>query len=295
MKFWHMAIGVLFWALANTSISASTIHLEHSLRFGEGSLWGTEGDLLAYLDYPSTELPTVFRLPWDHQGKFFANVADLPYARGRFIEDEVLLSRQLLLCYDQRLTPLDADFFAALEYFRLKLVGGQMEIRWHIFNPVTIGAACDLLIIQGQWDDYPYRLMARSAHVMGANQKMSWQNQIFAIYLRASKNWTPVVVIPPDVSLRFNQETYLMTQEDQLTMDGRVLLLHEIGHYLGLDHLGNISGGVGKSELTAMGLRYELRDQHSDQIRYTNNIQMWKIWDPYQIDIYRRQWWKFFP
>ncbi|MCB0342166.1 MAG: hypothetical protein H6626_08340 [Pseudobdellovibrionaceae bacterium] len=275
--------------------AATEIHFEHTMNFAEGSLWGTEGEMAQDLADPK-EWPALFKSKWSGQHRY-VNVNEWPAAKYRFINDEIFVFDSVTICYDAQLSPLTEDFYLAQTNFIKELFGPLAtqgpQIHWRRVNLSIDQPAkgCQLVVVQGRWQDYPYSFLKPG---LTPSEKTSWEGQIFGLYIRHSRDWVPVVVIHPDVQLSFSQTQshYVLPGPGSIMVDGRTLLLHELGHYLGFDHSGRKSGGANRSELTAMGLRYELRDHRSNYLRFVEAKNLWQTWDSVQLNLYRQIWWE---
>lgn len=272
-----------------TTAWAQKIELEHTLAL-DGSMWGTEDQLRRQLSVEGKNIPEYFKLKalpsrktviQPPENKFFLNGEAHLFDKVKICIDPLLgLSRRDQMKFSSAFSIL-TNFLhpARIEGFEV-FVENSRPSRGS-FN------ACQLLIVRGRWDQFPYS----SLQVQEDGFTEKWKNKVYAVFYQLNENTIPVVTIHPEIHLSFDekaQEQYLSERDDQIYIDGRVLLNHEIGHLFGFQHISQDSAESLNPELTIMGQASEERDSESLENRFTFSKDLWRYWDYKQLSIYRQ-------
>lgn len=289
----RVAIFALAFLGLGPAARASEIYLENSLFPVSGSSWGTEDDYVRALDLPDSEIPRRFQVK-QKRNAVFASADAVRLADGRFIGNRVVFYKHIRFCMDSTLPNPNARFGAALESFLDSVAGTRANGRLFEISVLTVSAAdavnelCDILAVRGRWNQFPYRYLPDSKNP-GMKPPLD-VSRVYGLYYRASDDTIPVIAVHPDVKVSYSPLNghYLSQHGKHVVIDGRALLLHELGHILGFAHIRPSADGLEYPEATAMGLDYSARDTRSIELRFRQAVDLWRYWDPFQTTVYRR-------
>lgn len=285
--------------LCSLSAGAAIIDFEHSIVFQEGSLWGTEGSLwgtedslVKKLDISNKDLPSIYSVPVQAQWIDIHDKVWPRLAKSYFKDGKVRLFKRLSICYSQSANLSSPELTEALDKFRLSLVGPGSDFL-QISESTVVDESnlkgCDIFFQKGRWSEFPY---SRFKTLLTHNKNF-WLNQIYAIYYQRDQSSLPVVTIHPDVQIHYDSSgKYVQQIQGKTLVDGRSLILHEIGHALGFQHMP-LSKNRYLSELTLMNASTDSPRYLDLELRFIKSYRLWETLEMTQASMYRKVLWSF--
>lgn len=281
--------------LLSNAEAAYQVEMEHSFATEEGSSWGIEGQLKNALQIPAEKIPILFKKTLLRPRPEVLSMKDQSLAQNFFIGDRLYLYRSLNICIDVNISYKTPGFNQALNNFLYKLTQISVERQALPLEFIDVSfksadlhvlSSCDVFVLVGNENEFPFAQIKNQ----GAPQFSNIPQMILGLYYRHSEATVPVIVFNPTVRLDFSsqQKEYMRAQEDgTVSVDGRTLFFHEMGHLFGLSHIK--SGGNWKpfSQLTVMGLDSTQYEDENFAIRYQANFEVWENWDIRQTSVYR--------
>jgi len=265
----------LFSLLLTGGVSAGSFRLE-------GSSWGTEDALQRALQLNESEIPERFKIPLE-QALNPVDMKERLSAKDLFADDRVFLYSKIRVCFfPEILSQIPASLVQTAKEFSHSLVMREAKIDFEF----KIGNRnCDLIFARGKWEEYPYS-------VVRPNE--SDDSQVYGIFWRSTQAQVPVVFVRPELKIDFSKVgvPYLRHENNELLMEGKAFVFHEVGHLLGWDHLSSHSGSFQHPEATLMGLKASERDEHANAFRFWGAQDLWKFPDYFQSTVYKREWYR---
>lgn len=290
----HLLLSILLSTAIN-SWAYPHIDLEHSIS-PEGSLWGTEDSLLDNLNSPVGNLPHFFIK--QQTGNRPISIQGAQRDSSSYTNGKIKVYRNFLICWDSRL----GDPSQKLNHFLTNLsaqINGptlatespRFNPRLQVFSVPILPENCSLIFSKGSWQTYPY---AKLAKLKRATDSAYWKNQVFAIFYQHNENTVPVVTTHPDMNMADASESnfYVTLKNQQVELDARTLLAHELGHALGFSHVRKgLLNGLTQPFATVMGETNIYRQESDIDRRFTLLTNIWRYWDQRQITAYRKALW----
>lgn len=271
----------------SNEVNQALIDFEHSIHFNNGAGWGTEDSLRDLVRLPETEVPEIYRQPNAANAPLF--VQDLGSSSGALFEDgEMVFFKNLEICIDQTLPRPDADLKEAFQFYA-QMVMGIKDPNYIHLKSIDIEnddiRNCSVMIRRGSWSTFPFDRLRRQ-HQRYLND---WKNQVYGVFYRVNKNTIPVVDIHPDVDVSYSksQNSYLSNRESSITIDGRALYLHEVGHAIGFAHLGPAEATSMVPGSSLMGMTNSSRLASDLALRFKLTDRLWERFDLKQSMLYR--------
>ncbi|NCN26068.1 hypothetical protein GW915_00700 [bacterium] len=268
------------------------MQLEHSFQ-ADGSSWGTDDDFRKALTLPEEQIPELFKTQIPKRNVTVADVRDVELAKGRFQNNKAYLYKgDIRLCISSNLPEPNKSFQEAVETFLDNVSAVAKEerpfgLKTVVVNEETdLASKCDLYIKRGSWDQFPYRYLPDG----GPKNQKSVLEKVYGLYYRWNDTALPVVTLHPELIFSYDppKSLYVSQQGAKTYVDARVLFLHEVGHFLGFNHIEPDSSGFAFPEATVMGVHHEDRDERALSLRFKYAKNLWRYWDAYQTTIYRR-------
>lgn len=281
----------LFMLLMLKPGSAADIQLEHSVE-REGASWGTDDAFRNELNLRASAVPALYRMPLVRPRPRYVDVRSISVSKGRFVENRAALYRSLGICMDSTLPAVDSALGNAVDVFLQEIAGQRaaaspLQIFFRQVDMRSVPfAECDAILVRGRWDEFPYRYLP-DQRGGGAY----WEGRVYGVFYRHDLNSIPVITVHPDIQITFNPtgRRYVGERFGRLEVDGRVLLLHEIGHLLGFAHieLQPLDDTMLHPIGSVMGQSNDQRVRELLKVRFFNSVDLWRIWDPWQVSVYR--------
>lgn len=285
--------------LLSIQVHGKTIRLDHTfMSFGNdngGSSWGTDDTLMSQVDISESELPAVFKLPLTRPvPKSFKfeqwSVQNAHY----FINNSIYVYDSINLCLDSKIQ-VTAGFNEALDLFLEHMIDVQnprQKMNFQILpveTPVTDPrkvSSCDILMMFGSSTEYPF------SHIKNSDTLVSGKipQLLLGLYYRHSNINLPIIVFNPSIKFDFDSDfiPYIERNEkNEVVVDGRTLVFHELAHALGLDHI-HVSGAINAWKASSIMGTFDIeRFGTAYQQRFSSRSRVWKSWLLKQTSLYR--------
>lgn len=292
----YVWIFILFFPLSLWAVTPQQLDFEHSFTRAEGTIWGVEGtiwgtesSLAKKLDVPENQIPEIYKTPLQRPlpKRLPVQSPDL------FFNDQVVVYNQIVLCADSKLN-LDIEELQkelnewSLFFSRPDPLPTKFQILLAPWKGAT--ANCDVLVLQGKKDEFPFKFYSQN---QTDPESKYWENRLYALFYQLSEKTLPVITIDPDILLKTRPDFtyYTQKQGNQVLVNAKILLLHELGHLLGFEHLGAKSSEIIDPNFTVMGKTNELRNKEEIQARFESSENLWMFWDHRQLSAYRKALW----
>ncbi|MBY0471459.1 hypothetical protein K2X30_09855 [bacterium] len=284
-----VVIGFSSW-----TVKAAEIQLEHS--YFEGGGWGTDGMIQKKLDLPMTKLPALYRTKTLRPKPVPFKIEPTGDGTEYFVNDTALIVRDIQICFEKDLLPTPEQFEEAKELFLTKMSGPKGPNRLMSMSIIALEPnhsniqECDVAVVRGKWDAYPYNFLPDEG-----TGPLGIPSKVLGLYFKADRDSMPVITVHPTAQVHYDglrgQYVDGYSKED-FSLDGRVLILHEVGHFLGLAHVKySVPRLFRGEELSVMGLDFDNRSAEVIAGRFVNGVDIWKHWDLIQTSLYRSAFW----
>lgn len=281
---------------------AAIIDFEHSIVFGEGSLWGTEGSLwgtedslTAQLNISDEELPPSFKVKSQPHWVDVATRPSSMISAKYFAFGKARFFNPLRLCYSADSGLASSALTVALDHFRWTLLGplarpDLFKITERVVTDSDSLESCDLFFQKGNWDYFPYSKFT----ALRKTDAVFWKNQIYAIFYQKDLNTIPVITLHPDVDIFYDESgKYVQQVLGKTVIDGRSLLLHEVGHAMGFKHMPADAGYSRElEELQVMSSSEKDPAIIDMSLRFVKSHRLWESWNMTHLLTYRQLLWK---
>lgn len=220
---------------------------------------------------------------------------------GLFANAKVNLFSHILICYDQELRVEVDTLRQPLQEFSDRLNGNakKLSIEQKVVNLQQDNLQdCSVVFKRGSWSTYPYVRLPRLKEDQTADRLA--QN-FYAVYFQLEDDTIPVVSFNPDIALNFDMndpQYFKIIDEHIVEVHAPTLILHEIGHLLGFEHIPVNNSYAKLPEITVMGLHSPTSNllRQADfsrriQLRYADGQYFSPVWDLRQTSIYRSALW----
>lgn len=287
---------------------AKIVELEHTFAEIEGSSWRTDDSFRKAIDVEQAEIPWLFRLPLLRPKPRPIQLASPVPGSHFFIDDTVLLYREINICYDQKLKLEGPGFREALDLFLNRMggieqAGAQRPLRAQILkidsrtqNPRDF-ALCDILAFQAEEGQFPFSKFQETQ--MTLTRDSGVPELVLGLYYRYSESTLPVISFHPKLDLDFQGgmvkyigDLSVTNPKDRIKVDGRSIFFHELGHVLGFAHIHVPHPLNSDPEISVMGIDNSQRNDGHIEMRFSTPTSLWRRWDPQQASIYRSLLWK---